>query len=76
MQDPEYRTEYLLEDCINAWVDYNRGRNKDTCKAVMYSANLTAAFHGGQGRNCFLKNRIGSDFLSSDTTMCAGLVGG
>lgn len=76
VQDLEYRTEYSLEDCIGACVDYNQDRTKDTCKGVTYSANLTASFDGGQGGNCFLKDRIGSYFATSDTTMCAGLVGG
>ncbi|PLB49842.1 hypothetical protein P170DRAFT_437307 [Aspergillus steynii IBT 23096] len=76
VQDLDYRTEYSLEDCIGACIEYNQDRTEDICRGVTYSANLTAAFDGGQGGNCFLKDRIGSYFPSSDTTMCAGLVGG
>ncbi|KAI9035585.1 uncharacterized protein KD926_003245 [Aspergillus affinis] len=54
VQDLDYRTEYSLEDCIGACVDYNRDRTKETCKGVTYSANLTAAFDGGQGGNFYL----------------------
>lgn len=76
VKDLDYRTEYSLEDCIGACVKYNKGDTKNTCIAVTYSANLTGVFDGGQGGNCFLKDSIGSYFPSSDTTMCAGLVGG
>ena len=71
VDDISRTTVYTLQDCIDACVEYERG----DCKAVTYEANLTASFGGGQGGNCFLKNRAGKYFPGRDTTIAAAIVG-
>ncbi|KAL1871189.1 hypothetical protein Plec18167_007123 [Paecilomyces lecythidis] len=60
-------TKYILDDCIETCIQYNKGDaavvdsvDGGTCRAVVYQVNLTAVYDGGQDRNCFLKDRIGS----------------
>ncbi|RDW74552.1 uncharacterized protein DSM5745_07214 [Aspergillus mulundensis] len=71
-------TEYTLDDCIDRCVQYNSDLepHKTRCKGVTYEANLTSSFGGGQGGNCFLKDKAGKLFPGSDTTMTAGVVAG
>ncbi|KAL4877844.1 hypothetical protein BJY04DRAFT_121273 [Aspergillus karnatakaensis] len=75
--DLDVLTEYTLHDCIDRCVEYNDGLEDSTdrqCKGVTYEANLTSSFGGGQGGNCFLKNKAGKAFDGSNTTMTAGIV--
>ncbi|KAJ6063829.1 hypothetical protein N7499_012509 [Penicillium canescens] len=74
--DLDWSTEYTLPSCISQCVDWNADSSKaGTCKGVVYSANLTAAYDGGQEGNCFLKDRVGKYFPNADTSMAAGLLG-
>ncbi|KAJ5216207.1 uncharacterized protein N7498_002614 [Penicillium cinerascens] len=70
-------TAYTLKECIADCIDFNTAApDESPCRAVVYAANLTASFDGGQGGNCFLKNTVGRYFPSSDTSMAAGILGG
>ncbi|KAJ5214578.1 hypothetical protein N7449_001747 [Penicillium cf. viridicatum] len=68
-------TEYTLKSCISQCVEWNT-ENNEKCKGVIYSANLTASYDGGQDGNCFLKNSIGRYYPNSGTSMAAGILGG
>ncbi|KAJ5125961.1 hypothetical protein N7526_008138 [Penicillium atrosanguineum] len=70
-------TAYTLKECIADCVNFNNAEpGESPCRGVVYTANLTAAFDGGQDGNCFLKNTIGRYFPTSDTSMAAGILGG
>ncbi|KAJ5658769.1 uncharacterized protein N7484_002418 [Penicillium longicatenatum] len=69
-------TEYSLKSCISQCVKWNEADSDEQCKGISYSANLTAAFDGGQEGNCFLKSSVGVYFPNSETGMSAGLLGG
>ncbi|CRL18992.1 unnamed protein product [Penicillium camemberti] len=68
-------TEYTLKSCISQCVEWNT-ENDEKCKGVIYSANLTASYDGGQEGNCFLKNSVGKYYPNSGTSMAAGILGG
>ncbi|GAE00276.1 cytochrome P450 [Paecilomyces variotii No. 5] len=75
-------TTYTLDDCIETCIQYNKGDlavldsvDTGTCRAVVYQANLTAVFDGGQGGNCFLKDRIGRYASTGFGGMAAGAIG-
>ncbi|KAJ5963377.1 uncharacterized protein N7479_003253 [Penicillium vulpinum] len=68
-------TEYTLKSCISQCVQWNT-ENNEKCKGVIYTANLTASFSGGQDGNCFLKNSVGKYYPNSDASMAAGILGG
>ncbi|KAJ6133013.1 hypothetical protein N7471_008228 [Penicillium samsonianum] len=77
IKDLSTRTEYTLKSCIAQCVQWNQNTSNDPkCKGVVYSANLTASFDGGQGGNCFLKSNVGKYYPNSDTSMAAGILGG
>ncbi|KAJ5192729.1 hypothetical protein N7449_008871 [Penicillium cf. viridicatum] len=77
VKDLSTTTEYTLKSCIAECVQWNEDTSNDPqCKGVVYSANLTASFDGGQGGNCFLKSNVGRYFPNSNTSMAAGLLGG
>ncbi|CAI7606371.1 unnamed protein product [Penicillium glandicola] len=70
-------TEYTLTACVAQCVQWNEDTSNDPqCKGVVYSANLTASFDGGQGGNCFLKSSVGKYYPNTNTSMAAGLLGG
>ncbi|EPS34867.1 hypothetical protein PDE_09831 [Penicillium oxalicum 114-2] len=70
-------TRYTLGSCIADCVDWNDDvANDSKCKGIVYTANLTAAFEGGQGGNCFLKSAVGVYFPNSYVSMAAGILGG
>ncbi|RAL13155.1 uncharacterized protein BO97DRAFT_405034 [Aspergillus homomorphus CBS 101889] len=74
--DLDFTTRYTLESCIADCVRWNRVIADTPCKGVVYSANLTASFDGGQDGNCFLKSEVGVYFPNSNTSMAAGLLAG
>ncbi|KAE8422774.1 hypothetical protein BDV36DRAFT_244580 [Aspergillus pseudocaelatus] len=65
-------TVYSIQECINICLD----SQKDDCKGVSYSANLTSSFDGGQDGNCFFKDQAGMYFPGGDTIISAGIIGG
>lgn len=67
-------TEYTLKSCISQCVEWNT-ENDEKCKGVVYSANLTASYDGGQDGNCFLKNSVGKYYPKSGASMAAGILG-
>lgn len=70
-------TAYTLKECIADCINFNTAApDESPCRGVVYTANLTAAFDGGQGGKCFLKNTISRYFPSSNTSMAAGILGG
>ncbi|KAJ5830741.1 uncharacterized protein N7525_008994 [Penicillium rubens] len=74
VRDLSTETEYTLKACIRRCSDWNKDDlNSQDCKGVVYSANLTASFEGGQGGNCFLKSEIGNYFPNSNTSVAAGI---
>ncbi|CAG8910089.1 unnamed protein product [Penicillium egyptiacum] len=76
VQDLSIETEYTLKACIRQCSDWNKDEsNNQKCKGVVYSANLTASFGGGQGGNCFLKSKVGKYFPNADTSVAAGIIG-
>ncbi|OQE83306.1 hypothetical protein PENNAL_c0033G04990 [Penicillium nalgiovense] len=75
VQDLSIETEYTLKACLRRCTDWTKNKsNKQNCKGVVYSANLTASFEGGQGGNCFLKSTIGNYFPNSNTSVAAGIL--
>lgn len=75
-------TKYTLDDCIETCIQYNKGDaavvdsvDGGTCRAVVYQANLTAVYDGGQDGNCFLKDRIGRYASTGFGGMAAGAIG-
>ncbi|KAJ6178607.1 hypothetical protein N7519_009068 [Penicillium mononematosum] len=76
VQDLSTETEYTLNACIRRCSEWNKDEsNRQDCMGVVYSANLTAAFDGGQGGNCFLKSKVGNYFPNSNTSVAAGRLG-
>ncbi|KAJ5494943.1 hypothetical protein N7539_000059 [Penicillium diatomitis] len=70
-------TRYTLPSCIADCVDWNDDSSHTSkCKGIVYTANLTAAFGGGQDGNCFLKSAVGTYFPNSGLSMAAGIMGG
>ncbi|OOQ86674.1 hypothetical protein PEBR_20743 [Penicillium brasilianum] len=76
VKDLTRTTRYTLQSCISDCVDWNKDSSNDsTCKGIIYTANLTAAYDGGQDGNCFLKNSVGVYYPNSNTSMAAGMLG-
>jgi hypothetical protein len=78
VHDLDIQTVYTLRSCIEKCVKHNADIEiaESPCAAVEYQANLTSAFGGRQGGNCFLKDRVGTYSPASFGGMAAGLVGG
>lgn len=64
---------YTFESCMDKCEEYNVDltESQTKCWAVTYNSNLTGSV-GGQGANCFLKDRRGTDVLAGGTTASAG----
>ncbi|KAJ5906167.1 uncharacterized protein N7473_003083 [Penicillium subrubescens] len=76
VKDLTRSTRYTLQSCIADCVDWNKDDSNDsTCKGIIYTANLTAAYNGGQDGNCFLKSTVGVYYPNSNTSMAAGMLG-
>ncbi|KAL5365828.1 hypothetical protein BJX96DRAFT_19964 [Aspergillus floccosus] len=77
VEDLTRTTRYTLQSCIADCVNWNKDRSNDSaCKGIIYTANLTAAYDGGQDGNCFLKNTVGVYYPNSNASMAAGMLGG
>lgn len=72
MTDLTYTTVYTFEDCMQECLDYNDSKPKTRCTAVTYNSNLTSIV-GGQGGNCFLKDRKGVNMQGSAESACAAI---
>ncbi|KAK5958753.1 hypothetical protein OHC33_000596 [Knufia fluminis] len=82
----EYLIAYTLEQCLGYCVEYNNqtsraasvdpDENGSGCLAVSYNANLTDALQvENYGRNCWLKDRVGTSKQAKGYTESAVLLG-
>lgn len=66
-------TVYDFESCMEECEKFNDENGNETrCWAITYSANLTSSI-GGQGGNCFLKDRRGIDILAGGLVASAAM---